>query len=184
MQPEQFEALARFCEDVSYDPHTGVLSGARREFEPQLDHVLVNRRKVDKGRVIAMLFYGYPHLLHPAAHLNIQEDDVSRWALTNLRYAYEPDALNPLGLAEGAVFYVRGGMLHRLILPVGTAIQGNVVVNGDEVDINGDAFFLDAHGIIPTLTRGEQELSPTPEVDDAYDDYSDEDDYGDIDDLA
>ena len=161
MLPEQYQAIAAFCEGVTYNRATGELRGQRREFEPQLDHVLINRRRVEKGRIIAMLTYGYPHLLQPAAHLLKGVEDESRWALINLRYTYEPEALNPLGLAEGCVYFVRGGTLHRLYLPVGTQIQGHTVVSPSVDDIAEGSFILDANCIVPTLTTGEDAPIPT-----------------------
>lgn len=193
MQPEQFEAIATFCDGVTYNAATGELRGVRREFEPHLDYVLIARRRVEKGRIIAMLVYGYPHLLQPAGHLNIAEDSHERWAARNLRYTYEPEARNPLGLAEGSVYLVRGGTLHRLILPVGTVIDGNVIHSeGVDEDVLSGSFVIDGHGIIPTSTVGEtpattpvdtgsdSNLAPTQEPSEPSVGAEDESDFDDL----
>lgn len=191
MQPEQYQNIAAFCEDVTYDVSTGELRGKRHKFEANLDNVLINRRRVDKGRIIAMLVYGYPHLLQPAAHLDIDADDDARWALGNLRYTYEPEARNPLGLAEGGIYFVRGGVTHRLFLPVGTTIMGHTVVSPSAEDISAGSFVLDANSIMPSLTTNETPMA-TPVAHAADDNPAppteepevDEDDYGDYDDLV
>ncbi len=185
MLPEQYQNIAAFCEDVTYDVSTGELRGKRHKFEANLDNVLINRRRVDKGRIIAMLVYGYPHLLQPAAHLDIDADDDARWALGNLRYSYEPEARNPLGLAEGGIYFVRGGVTHRLFLPVGTTIMGHTVVSPSAQDISAGSFVLDANSIMPSLTTNETPIdNPAPSTEEPEEPEVDEDDYGDYDDLV